>query len=93
MWRVLRLEAAARTRLALCWCAGPIAELVQRRAVPVDRLEICLGPPNLDVVERWGIERLVIAEAQVGPAGADQGGSLRYFAGSAFWRAGQVVGP
>jgi hypothetical protein len=40
-----------------------MAELVERRAMPVDRLEICLGSRYLNVVERRGIERLVAAEA------------------------------
>jgi hypothetical protein len=50
-----------------------MAELVQRCAVPVDRFEIRLGPRHLNVVERGGIERFVAAQAQVGPARADQG--------------------
>jgi len=49
------------------------AEFVQRRPVPVDRLKIRLWPRDQDVVERRGIERLVAAESQIGPAGSDQG--------------------
>ena len=73
---------------------GIMAELVQRRPVPVDRLEIRLGPWDLDVVERRGIERFVPAEAQIGPAGADQGLDLGQDQALRNWRrdGGQVVG-
>ena len=49
-----------------------MSELVEGGSAPVDRLEIFLGPRQLDVIVRRSIECLVAAEAQVGPAGADQ---------------------
>jgi hypothetical protein len=52
--------------------AGPVAEFMQGRAMPVDRLEIALGTWDLDVVERRRVECLVAAKPQVGAAGADQ---------------------
>ena len=52
--------------------AGPVAEFMQGRAMPVDRLEIALRPWQLDVVVRRSVEGLVAAKPQVGAAGADQ---------------------
>jgi hypothetical protein len=42
---------------------GIMTELMQGCAMPVDRLEIALGPWHLDVVERWRVEGFVAAKA------------------------------
>ena len=49
---VFRAVAARQITTEPVRAARPMAELVQRSAVPVDRVEICLGPRHLNVVER-----------------------------------------
>src|SRR5271166_6661937 len=72
--------------------ACPVTEFVQGRAMPVDRLEVALGPWQLDVVVRRSVEGLVAAKPQVGAAGADK--RLDFGDNQAFrdrWRHGDEI--
>ena len=53
--------------------SDPVTELVQGRPVPVDRLEIGVGPRHLDVVVGRAVEGAVAADAEIGAGRADQG--------------------
>lgn len=52
--------------------ARPMPQLMQGRAMPVDRLEIGLGPGDLNEIRTRCIEGLVSAQAQVDAAGTNE---------------------
>jgi hypothetical protein len=58
--------------------ARGVPQLVQGRAVPVDRLEIRLGRRHLHIVECWNIEGAVAADAEVDAGRPDQGLDPRF---------------
>ena len=51
---------------------GIMTQLVQRSAVPVDRLEIGLGRRDLHIVERRDVKGAIAADAEVDARGTDQ---------------------
>ena len=52
--------------------SDPVTELVERRPVPVDRLEIGVGPRHLHVILRRAVEGAVAADAEIGAGRGDQ---------------------
>src|SRR5260221_14435690 len=52
--------------------AATMAEVVQGRAMPVDRLEIGVGPRDLDEIVARVVEGALAANAEVGAGGGDQ---------------------
>jgi hypothetical protein len=56
---------------------GIMTELVQRRAMPVDRLEIRFRLRHLDEIRPWAIESTVTTNAKIGAGGGDQRLGLR----------------
>ena len=57
--------------------ATPMAELVQSRAMPVDRLEIGIGPRDLHKIVRGTVEGTVATDAEIRARCRDQGLGLR----------------
>ena len=51
---------------------GIMAELVERRAMPIDRLEIRVRTRHLDVIVARNIEGAVAADAEIGAGGGNQ---------------------
>jgi hypothetical protein len=51
---------------------GIMTKLVQRRAVPIDGLEIRLWPRHLYEIMSWTVEGAVTADAEVGAGRGDQ---------------------
>jgi hypothetical protein len=52
--------------------ADPMTEFVERGPMPVDRLEIGVGPGHLHIILRGAIEGAVTAEAEIGAGRGDQ---------------------
>ena len=73
---------------------GIMAEFMQRRAVPVDGLEIGLGRRHLHVILSWDIEGPIAADAEVDSCRPDQRFDLGF--DHSWWRRrcldGDVVG-
>ena len=81
--------------------ADPVTELVQGRPVPVDRLEIGVGPRHLDEIVGRAVEGAVAADAEVGAGRGDQRLGVgqdkplgnRRRCGDQIRRAGSRIGP
>src|SRR5882672_5873736 len=57
--------------------AAPVAELMEGRPMPVDRLKIGVRSRHLDVVVGWAVEGAVAADAEVSAGPGDQCLGLR----------------
>src|SRR5260221_59315 len=73
---LLRIQRRAETARQISpetgGMAAPMAELVQGCPVPVDRLEIGVGPRDLDEIVARAVEGALAANAEVGAGGGDQ---------------------
>jgi len=65
-------EGAGEIAVQPVRCAAGVTELMQRRAVPVDRLEIGLRRRDLHIVMRWRVEGAAAADAEVDARRLDQ---------------------
>src|SRR6185437_13754180 len=68
----LGAEGAGEIAVQSMWGAAGETELVQRGAVPVDRLEIGLRRRHLHIVMRWCVEGAAAADAEVDARRLDQ---------------------
>src|SRR5207247_2418211 len=64
---LLRSEAAGEITIESLRRASPMTELVQGRPVPVDGLEISVGPRHLDEIIVGVVEGAIAAEAEGEP--------------------------
>lgn len=76
---LLRSERSGEIAIEPVGSAAGMTEFVQRRTVPVDRLEIGLRRRHLHVVVRRHIEGAISADAEIDAGGFDQGLYARFY--------------